>query len=139
MNSWKVILATVLIFGTGVVTGGLVVHKTERNRSPQRQAAQKMPGPAVGSRLELLHRMERELDLKPEQRQQIDQILTESQERSRKLMEPVTPALREEVKRAKAEFRAVLTPEQQTAFDALLKQQQQRSRDTHRPRDRRSD
>lgn len=30
MNTWKIILATLLIFGSGVVTGGLVVAHSER-------------------------------------------------------------------------------------------------------------
>ena len=138
MNIWKVILATTVIFAAGVVTGGLLVHKAERVRSPQRQTASRVQGPAAGFRLELLRRMERELDLTPDQRQRIDKILEESQDRSRALMEPVTPQLREEVKRAKAEFREVLTPGQQATFDTLLKQQQ-RPRETRRPHDRRND
>ncbi len=35
MNSWKVILATVVIFGAGVLTGGLLVNYVEREHRAQ--------------------------------------------------------------------------------------------------------
>jgi Spy/CpxP family protein refolding chaperone len=123
-----------VIFGTGVVTGGLLVRHVEhgRDRRPQRvgnvvRPAQP-PSPGV-LRLEFLRRMERDLDLTPEQREPVDKILKEGQERMKKLMETVEPHRREELKRTIDEFRRVLTPEQQKRFDELLKQQQQRSRD----------
>ncbi len=133
MNYWKVILATMVIFGTGVVTGGLLVRHTQVMRPPRsahssagtnqtHTAAVSYPG---GLRGEFLRRAQRELNLTPEQREKIDHILKESQERTRKIMEPVTPSLKEELARAKAEFNAVLTPEQQAQFAELLKQQQQ--------------
>jgi Spy/CpxP family protein refolding chaperone len=83
--------------------------------------------------------MERDLDLTPAQREPIDKILQEGQERMKKLMETVEPRRRDELKKTIDEFRGVLTPEQQTRFDELLKQQQQRSRDQHKappPRER---
>ena len=128
MNSWKVILATMLIFGTGVVTGGLLVRHSERTAPahPQRPAAKRPQPPASpgGMRLEFLRRIQRELVLTHDQQEQVDRVLKESQERSRKIMEPVAPDLRREVQRTKEEFRKVLTPEQQGRFDELLKQQQ---------------
>jgi Spy/CpxP family protein refolding chaperone len=134
VNSWKVILATMVIFGTGVVTGGLLVAHAQhgRDRRPQRSAnasrAAQPPSPG-GTRLEFLRRMQRDLDLTPEQRDPIDKILKEGQERMKKLMETVEPRRREELRRTIDAFRAVLTPEQQKRFDDLLKQQQQRGRE----------
>jgi hypothetical protein len=75
-------------------------------------------------RLEFLRRMQRDLDLTGEQREHVDRVLGQSQERTRKIMEPVAPQLRQELQRAKAEFRDALTPAQQDRFDQLLKQQQ---------------
>lgn len=146
MNTWKVILATMVIFGTGVVTGGLLVRHAEhgRDRRPQRAAnairPAQPPSPGV-MRFEFLRRMERELDLAPEQREPIDKILKEGQERMKKLMETFEPRRREELKKTIEEFRAVLTAEQQKRFDDLLKhqQQQQRSREQRKaapPRER---
>ena len=83
--------------------------------------------------------MERELKLTAEQREPIDKILKEGQERMKKLMETVEPRRREELKKTIEEFRAVLTPEQQKRFDGLLKQQQQRAREQRKaapPRER---
>jgi Spy/CpxP family protein refolding chaperone len=137
VNTWKVILATMIIFGAGVITGGLVVRqaiivqarKLPRNANGNRPA---LPVPPALTRVDFLKRAERELDLTREQKDRADKIIAASQERSRKLIEPVNPQLRQELRATRDEFRAVLTPEQQTRFDDLLKQQN-RPREQHRP------
>jgi len=136
VNTWKVIFATIVIFGAGVVTGGLLVKYSvqtpPRPHGPANRAVQ--PISAGGIRIEFLRRVERDLNLTADQREQIDKILTASQERSKKIMEPVQPIIREELQQTKEQFRAVLNPEQKIRFDELLKQQQQqRQRDQHRP------
>ena len=136
MNSWKVILATMVIFGTGVVTGGLMVRHTERGRVNRPQANQ--PGlrrdqaTSSGFRVDFLRRVERDLDLTAEQREHIDHILKLSQDRTHKIMEPVFPLIRQELESTKAAFREQLTPAQRARFDELLKQQNQR-RDPKQP------
>jgi hypothetical protein len=135
VNTWKVILATMLIFGTGVITGGLLVRESEKIRAPRPLkpvALRQLQPTAGGMRIELLRRMERELDLAPEQRELVDRIIKESQERTRKIMEPVSPQIREELQNTKERFRAVLTPEQRDRFEKLSKQPP-RSRDSRRP------
>ena len=125
-----------VIFGTGVLAGALIVRYTAGfyNSRPQRagfsnrSAEFASPG---GMRLEFLRRTQRDLELTSEQRERIDKVLKQSQERTRKIMEPVAPQLRGEVQRAKAEFREVLTPEQQVRFDELIKMQQRFKE--HRP------
>lgn len=143
MNTWKVILATMVIFGAGVVTGGLLVRNTRiitPNPPPAAATQQPRPffqgGPAGFVRVDFLRRAERELALTGEQRDQIDQIIRESQERTKKLMEPISPQIREEMQQTKDKFLAVLTPEQKARFEEMLKQQrllQQRPREQHRP------
>jgi len=137
VNTWKVIFATVIIFGAGVVTGGLLVKYSVQTPSrPQHGQANRAVQPisAGGIRIEFLRRVERDLNLTPDQREQIDKIITASQERSKKLMEPIQPKIREELQQTREQFRAVLNPEQKIRFDELLKQQQQqRQRDQHRP------
>jgi periplasmic protein CpxP/Spy len=131
-NYWKVILATVVIFGAGVVTGGLLVHLARTPVPAPPSPAQMRPAEPVsvgGMRLELLRRATRELELTAEQRDRLGKILHESQERTRKLMDPVAPQLREELRRTRAEFVDALTPDQRLRFNELAKQQQQRSRD----------
>jgi len=129
VNSWKGILATVVIFGAGVLTGAVVAQYSTNLYGPRharpglgfRAGEFGSPG---GMRLEFLRRIQRELDLSAEQRERIDRILKQSQDRTRKLMEPVAPQLRLELQRAKADFREALTPQQQERFDTMLKQQQ---------------
>jgi hypothetical protein len=137
VNSWKVILATMVIFGTGVVTGGLLVHYSEgiRGPKPAHPAGTFRPGqfPNAGVlRFEFLRRAARELALTPDQQQQLDKIIKDSQERAKRV---TAPFVREEVQRTKAEFRDVLTPEQRTRFDELLKHQQQQQQQRAREHD----
>jgi hypothetical protein len=139
VNSWKVILATMVIFGSGVVTGGLLVRFAERGREhrPQRVAGVVRPAqPALAGvlRIEFLRRVERELALTPAQREPVDRILRDGQERMKKLMDTVEPRRRDEYRKTIEEFRAVLTPEQRKRLDGLLKQQQQqRAREQRKP------
>jgi len=79
--------------------------------------------------------MQKELDLTADQRQRVDKLLKESQERTKKLMEPISPSLRAEVQRTKEEFREILTPEQRIRFDELVKQQHTQKR-PQQPRER---
>ncbi|MGH7967448.1 MAG: Spy/CpxP family protein refolding chaperone, partial [Limisphaerales bacterium] len=118
VNTWKVILATLVLFGAGVITGGLLVQHALQPRS-----ARPLHSPGVsrqsawGMRYEFLRRMGRDLDLTPEQREKIDAILKESQEKTRK-------ALHEQFQETKAAFREVLTPEQREKFEELIKHPQ---------------
>src|SRR4051794_12689355 len=117
-----------VIFGAGVVTGGLLVRHTSlaQPAHPPRQVTSRPlpPMSASGLRMEVLRRVERELDLTAEQRVQVDRIITASQERTKKLMEPVSPQIHAEMEQTKDAVRAVLTSEQRLRFDELLKQQQ---------------
>jgi Spy/CpxP family protein refolding chaperone len=133
-----------VIFGTGVVTGGLLVRHAGPGREhhqprPNIAVHNPQPSPAGLMRIDFLRRMERELDLTPAQREPIEKILKEGQERTKKIMETVEPRRREEFKRTIEEFRAVLTPEQLKRFDESVKQQQQRAREQRKaapPRER---
>jgi hypothetical protein len=118
-----------VIFGTGVVTGGLLVghvghirHARPPRASNANHQAQQPSSPG-GLRLDLLRRLQSELSLTPEQKERIDAILRQGQERTRKIMDPVRPQLQEEFRKVKAAFRDALAPEQQQRFDELLKQQ----------------
>jgi Spy/CpxP family protein refolding chaperone len=132
VNTWKVILATILIFGSGVITGGLLFRRSGHLETPSHGrlpvAAGLQPANAGGFRLEFLRRAQKELALTGEQRERVEKIFSQSQERTKQLMEPVAPRLREELERAKLEFREVLTPAQQARFDELLKQRVRDSR-----------
>ncbi len=139
MNTWKVIFATLVIFIAGLVTGVLVVRNgalyLASPPAPTAVATRPFPpGSAGGVRIEFLRRAERELNLTLDQRDQIDKIISASQERTRKLMEPVQPQISEELQQTKEQFLAVLTAEQRARFEELLKQQRlQHLREPHRP------
>jgi Spy/CpxP family protein refolding chaperone len=118
-----------VIFGTGVITGGIVVDRVAQRSRQHHAPANKPPGSPGGTRVDFLRKAERDLDLTPQQREQADKVIASSQEHIKKLMEPVNPKIREELQRTRDDFRAILTPEQKARFDDMVKQQQQRSRD----------
>ena len=153
MNSWKVILATVVIFGAGVLTGGLLVNCVDHS------ALQNVPLPFVGARLhpqmgghdqlrpeefprprspeilrkEFVERLDSALKLTPAQHDAIHKIITEGQERNREIWtnSGVAPKMRQEMERVHQQIRAELTPDQQKKFEALIK----RFAPRHPPRD----
>ncbi len=147
-NTWKIVLATVVIFGAGVVTGGLLVSysdhaKPTRPKPVARHVVPLWPTPrglAQGPHPEQQQNLEqqvrdfmrwagRDLDLTPDQRQRIEGILRDGQERTRATWLKIAPELRRELEQVKAEIRVELTPEQRTKFDELLKQRQRRRPD----------
>lgn len=123
MNSWKVILATILIFGAGVLTGSFITQRqrpvqTRFQRAPANPEATR-PNPWF-VRKEFLRRMDQKLQLAPEQHERIARILEESQERTRALMRPITPQMQAEVREVRQKIRAQLTPDQVPKFEELL-------------------
>lgn len=130
MNNWKVIFATVVIFGTGVITGGLLVNyvhhshpKLQRAKpvvaaearppvtnSPVRAADNAKLHPAEVLNKQFLLQLDAALQLKPEQRAEIQKIIGEGQNQMRKV-----------ILDARLEIREVLTAEQQKEFDELVK------------------
>lgn len=129
MNNWKVIFATVVIFGAGVITGGLLVNYVQHSHpKPVRKAtgppvvrpsatnqvvtvpdAAKPRLPEVLSR-QFLQRLHEELHLTADQHETIQKIITEGQNQMRKVIQD-----------ARLEIREVLTPEQRKSFDELVK------------------
>ena len=114
-----------VIFGAGVVTGGLLVRQAQgpshglhpREQRPQPPRLQP-PLPLLDS---MMGRMQRELALTPDQQEHIERILRASRESGRRLMQETVGKIRDE-----------LTPEQAVQFDQLLKQQRQQQ--PQRPR-----
>jgi hypothetical protein len=153
VNTWKVILATLVIFAAGVVTGGLLVSHADRVKLRPRSnwrplQAETAPRPIEPNspretvrplgvpaavpqflRKEFLERLDREVDLTAEQRERIEQVVREGQERNRQFWERVSPELRKEIAEARRQIQAVLRPEQRARFDELMKQRPQRRTD----------
>jgi hypothetical protein len=114
VKPWKVILATLVIFGAGVITGALVVNLTDRVKP------RPTPPPVIFSviqRKDYLARLDRQVGLSQQQFEVIEEILSESHERTQALWDPIAPKLREEVRGVREKIRAELTPDQQKKFD----------------------
>jgi hypothetical protein len=156
VNTWKVILATLVIFIAGVVTGGLLVSYSDRVQqkhhrlwprettnhrpdsrqpvAPPRDPGQRAPFSPLkmsgavpqGLRLDFLQNLSREIQLTDEQRERIEKIIAEGQERNKQLWNRVLPEMRREMQQTKERIRAVLNPEQVKRFEELMKQRPQR-------------
>lgn len=145
VNTWKIVLATVVIFGAGVITGGLLVTHSDRAKLRQLRTRVAAAQPAQWTpplrefprraekdlqlsleqrRMEFLLSVTRELRLSPEQRGRIEHLVRESQERTRKLWEQVGPQMRKELAEVKERIREELTPDQRKRFEELMKRQQ---------------
>lgn len=128
MNSWKVILATMVIFGAGVITGGLLVKNIAGSKvvEPRKVVVRTNLAPVNVTppqmmRMEFLLRARKELGLSPEQHERIEKIIRDGQEKSRKLWEGVAPEMRKELQSVHEKIRGELSPEQRKRFEQLLK------------------
>lgn len=119
MNPWKFILATVLIYGTGVVTGVLVTTLVERPHKAAKPPQQLTYNQI--QRAEFLVRLHKQLELTPEQHERIGHILRESNQRTKPYWDPVAARMKDEIRVVTDRIRAELTPEQSAKFDAEIK------------------
>jgi hypothetical protein len=130
VNSWKVIptivLATVLIFGAGVFTGGMLVNHVKTSgakKAAQTVATTNCPtltttNPMVKTAdpnqdfltKQFLAKLDEQLKLTADQHKSVEKILNDSRDDVKKT-----------TKFAKMQIREVLTPEQSKQFDALFK------------------
>jgi len=116
---WKVILAALVIFSAGVVTGRLTFQLDLLTPPPPERSTRNFQ--RSRQRPELIDRMEKELSLTPEQRERIKVILKDSRDRMKRLWESVSPQADEEFKRVHTEIMAELTPEQAAKNEELFK------------------
>lgn len=126
MSPWKVILATMVIFGSGVITGGLLMKSAIPAivaREPAQTVISSNQPPPLGrfQQPSFLRQIQKQLDLTPGQHDEIEKIMKESQERTRKYWDQISPQLRVEMKQVRQEIRDVLNPGQQRRFDELLR------------------
>ncbi len=82
----------------------------------------KKPKEPTYQRTEMLRRLTRDLQLDAQQRLKVNEILVESNERTKILRELLEPELRAESRKAIDDIRGVLRAPQRARFDELLKQ-----------------
>jgi hypothetical protein len=129
VNTWKVILATMVIFAAGVLTGVAIDRRTvsaqpRRSAEALREEAQianRIVPNLIAQRANLLRTVQRQLDLEAEQRVRIEQILRDSQLRMKPVVDKIAPDLREEFRFTSMAIREVLKPDQRKQFDELMK------------------
>ena len=148
-NTSKIVFATVVIFAAGVVTGGLLVNHANRSKLQRgnKTAATKsnwQPAPREvvqrdqrelrpmleQQRMEFILHVHKELQLTSEQRERIEKIVREGQERSKALWDKAAPELRKNTQEVREQIRAELKPEQRKKFEQLQKQMQSRPPET---------
>jgi hypothetical protein len=106
-----VVLATVVIFAAGVVTGGMVV---------QQRAKRPLPPPIYFNRFESARRAVNQLDLTPDQHARINQIIRDSQDRIVDYFQILEPDINDAFRQMRENIRAELTPEQRSVFEERL-------------------
>ena len=145
MNSWKIILASIVIFGAGFVAGGVVgshhpFHHRHENVStpdgrehPERRDVP--PPPLVANRLgkDFLQRLDDKLQLAPDQKEKIGKIIADGQEHNHQIWTNVAPQLRAEIMEVNRQIKEQLTPEQCEQFEEMLRHPQHRGNGTNAP------
>jgi len=130
VNLWKVIFATIVIFGAGVFSGGLLVsyvvhphpgnHRSQPAPPPPREPQDMAPRPEI-LKTNFVQRLNDALQLSPEQKGEIEQIVAEGQERNGRLWQQIAPQVRGVAQDTRQRIRAVLTDEQKKQFEDLLR------------------
>jgi hypothetical protein len=114
------ILAAVVLFCTGAVSGGLAVKLYEDHHRAHMLKATMSSGPGWNQRADLLKRLEKHIALTPAQHEQIEQILSDSQNRMKAIWSRVAPEAREEYKTTNQRILAQLNPDQRKVFEDLI-------------------
>ncbi|HEU5125269.1 MAG TPA: hypothetical protein VFW05_14545 [Verrucomicrobiae bacterium] len=130
---WKIILATVVIFVAGIVTGGLLVGYSDRAHFPGKEIRNvntqtnavrgtRLPPPLMGPlRKDFVDKLQRELKMDTAQRERIEKIICDGQEQTRTIWEQVEPEIHETLVETKNKICSELTAEQRVRFDECFK------------------
>ncbi len=126
----KFVALLVLIFILGIATGAFGY----RLLSDKGYFSSRGRGPARVNRGEVVERFTRELGLSAQQREQLNVILTEDEQKFRELNKSIKPqadAIRQE---GRNRIRAILTDEQKPKFEEMLRKidEQRRQREASR-------
>ena len=152
MKIFQVILATLVIFGSGALTGALIMNRIHgpapdavpppyrpvviRSNMPTAQpVALRTNTPAwprgadevAQRRVQYLERIAPQLELTEAQKTEIAEILKESHQRIRALSESIGPDVRKEIKETHERFQKCLNNEQRVKFRELNRARNQRN------------
>ena len=130
MSPWKVILATMVIFVCGVVTGALVI-RTQGWHPSFPPGAGRFSNPNIGlpGRApvdDVVRQLKGRLELTTNQCEKIAKIMQDSQSTIAGIRQFYAPQIEKEVEKAHQAITNWLNPEQQIKYAALLKEQNQR-------------
>ena len=135
VNAWKPILAAVVIFAAGVVTGGFVVdfgapkslRAFPRERGPRN--AERGPGSQMEGQLNwLMKRIQRDLKLTDKQAATVESAFKASREEMKLTFEELRPRMRASTEKLKESLRDDLTEEQIAKFEKYLRPEVMRER-----------
>lgn len=132
MNPWKVILATVVIFTAGLITGSLGTRQLTRTTDQAKPTTLENPIQHWMLRDEYVRLLSQQVGLTAEQKEQTLKIVHESQQRVQLLTSLIEPEMREELKNTREKIRAIMTPEQKVRYEEFLKKRRP-GRPEHKP------
>jgi cell division protein FtsN len=153
MNAWKVILATLVIFGAGMVTGSLYFGHGHSDLLTDSSADAAIPtnalsmtgAPHQGARMigppgplmpmlrkDYLKNLDRELQLTDAQREHIEKIISDGQDQTKALWDQIAPQIKVDCQETRKKIQAELTPEQTAKFEAIMKRQHRAEEARHR-------
>jgi Spy/CpxP family protein refolding chaperone len=112
-RNWLIALLMAVVFLSGIICGGgaTAVFMVRRVRQAV-QHPEERPGRNLGW-------IARRLDLTPEQRREVHEIIQRHNKETQRLRESVMPRVRAEMKSLEEEIAAVLTPEQERQWREL--------------------
>jgi hypothetical protein len=117
VTSWKIIVATLVIYTAGLITGTFLNDL----RSNDRPQVRKDPMPRGPRMHDFIQRFGTRLDLTDTQKTNITQILKSSQERMNVLMKEMHPKIDAEFTQVNSEIKGHLTEKQAAQFDEIMK------------------
>ena len=135
VNAWKPILAAVVIFAAGVVTGNFMVDRGEskpprafpREHGPRN--AEHRPGSRMEGQLDwLMKRIQRDLQLTDAQAVKVESAFKASREEVKTYWEEMRPRMRASTEKLKQTLRGDLTEEQIAKFEKYLRPPAMRER-----------
>ena len=131
MSPWKVILATLVIFIAGLVTGAVGVKGILKPTGPGNRGYEPMQPWML--RENFRAELDRRLNLSPEQNERIESAMHEGQERVKEIWSLVGPEMQAELRAVREEIRRELTPDQKRRFDELMRDRKMRPMEINRP------